>query len=228
MTDVSIELNFFYMHYNDAKTFAEWAKKKRDGDVNPSIYARHSIISTVFASEALINRVLSEFVVNEVVATSLERSGILEKWCVAPFVCSEDAPEAIDQGRDPFQSFKELVQIRNWLAHPKVDAFVRGVAPKNSTISVVGRPETYPWLETLKGELWPQTKIPKNPFELDHTHAEAAISVLDRMIEELSKRLSGRISEEWLEEITVKNADGARTYKAPVHTIWGGYGGNRG
>lgn len=228
MTDVNIELNFFYMHYNDARKFAEWAKSQREGDANPSIYARHAIISTVFASEALINRVLSEFAVDTAVAETLERASILEKWCVVPFVCRELAPAPLNQGEEPFQSFKELVQIRNWLAHPKVEAFVKGKAPPNSTISVSGKTEMYPWLEILTGESWKQTKIPKNPFELDHTHAEAAISVLDRMIAELSSRLSGRISKDWLEEITVRDPAGARTYKAPVCTIWGGYGGSRG
>jgi len=47
MPTVSIELNFFYMHYNDAKTFAEWAFAKREDDVDPSIYVRHAIISAV-------------------------------------------------------------------------------------------------------------------------------------------------------------------------------------
>ena len=212
MTDVGIELNFFYMHYNDARKFAEWAASKREGDVTPSIYVRHAIISTVF---------------DPVVAEALEKASILDKWCIAPFVCGDTSQTAFDRGAEPFQSFKELIQIRNWLAHPKVDTFLKGKAPPNSTISVIGSQEEYPWLEILQGESWAQSKIPKNPFELDHTHATTAISVLDKMIEELSRRLSGRLSDDWLNEITVRDANGTRTYKAPVYTIWGGYGGPR-
>ena len=77
MPNVNVELNFFYMHYNDAKQFAKWAFETRDGDVNPSIYVRHSIISVVFASEALINRVLAEFATEPSVSIILEKSNIL-------------------------------------------------------------------------------------------------------------------------------------------------------
>lgn len=227
MSDVGIELNFFYMHYNDARKFAEWAASQHEGDVNPSIYVRHAIISTVFASEALINRVLSEFSADPVVAEALEKASILDKWCIAPFVCGDAAQTAFDRGAEPFQSFKELIQIRNWLAHPKVEIFLKGKAPPNSTISISGKPEEYPWLEILKGESWRQSRIPKNPFELDHTHATAALSILDKMILELSGRLSGRLTDDWQNEITVRDAEGTRTYKAPVYTIWGGYGGSR-
>ena len=107
MSDVGIELNFFYMHYNDAQKFAEWSVSQREGDVNPSIYVRHAIISTVFASEALINRVLSEFSADPVVSEALEKAGILYKWCIAPFVCGDAGQTAFDRGAEPFQSFKE-------------------------------------------------------------------------------------------------------------------------
>ncbi|NIQ12848.1 MAG: hypothetical protein GTO02_00085, partial [Candidatus Dadabacteria bacterium] len=78
MPNVNVELNFFYMHYNDAKKFAEWSSEKRDGDVNPSIYVRHAIISVVFASEALINRVLVEFAPESKLYEILEKNSILD------------------------------------------------------------------------------------------------------------------------------------------------------
>ena len=71
---------------------------------------------------------------------------------------------------------KELIQIRNWLAHPKVETFFKGELDAKSIISVEASDEEYPWLEMLKGERWPQTGIPKNPFEIDYTHAETALT----------------------------------------------------
>lgn len=67
----------------------------------------------------------------------------------------------------------------------------------------------------LKGEQWKQTKIPKNPFEINHTHAEAALKILDAMIVALSERLGGQIHDGWLELITVKDDEGLHQYKAP-------------
>lgn len=228
MPDVSVELNFFFMHYNDAKKFAEWASIQKRGDVNPSIYVRHAIISVVFASEALINRVLNEFGSAPGLFEVLEKATIVEKWYLAPFLCAGGKPPIpFDRGREPFQSFKELVQIRNWLAHPKIDNFLDAELDPRSTISAGPSNEEYPWLEMLKGKTWPQTKLPKNPFELSHRHAQSAISVLDSMISALQIRLHGQMPDGWLDQITVKDANGVHNYKAPVYTIWGGYGGAR-
>ena len=226
MPTVSVELNFFYMHYNDAKKFSEWAYEKRDGDVNPSMYVRHAIISVVFASEALINRVLAEFAVDPKVSETLEKANIVDKWYLAPFLCSRGAqPTPFQKGAEPYQSFKELIQVRNWLAHPKVETFLKAKVDPKSSISIGSSGEEYPWLEMLKGEQWPQTKMPKNPFELDHAHATASLKILDAMIGALSVRLAGQMHDGWLDLITVKDDEGLHQYKAPVFTIWGGYGG---
>jgi hypothetical protein len=226
MPTVKVELNFFYMHYNDAKKFADWAYEKRDGDVNPSIYVRHAIISVVFASEALINRVLAEFATDSNVSELLDKASILDKWYLAPLLCSGNAkPLPFDKGIEPFQSFKELIQIRNWLAHPKVETFLKGKVDPKSSISIGSSKEEYPWLEMLKGEQWLQTGFPKNPFEIEHTHATASLRILDAMIKSLSARLGGQMREGWLELVAVKDDEGLHQYKAPVISIWGGYGG---
>lgn len=221
-----VELNFFYMHYNDAKMFAKWAEKRqKDEDANPSIYARHSIISTVFASEALINRVLNEFAKDSNIFEILEKASTLDKWYLAPHLCcaEESAPNPFDKSAEPYQSFKELIQVRNWFAHPKVEVFLSAKSEPNSTISVGQSKEEYPWLEMLKGEHWNQTKIPKNPFEFEYTHANSAIHILDAMIEALKSKLNGQVYDGWLDVITVKDKEGLHKYKAPVFTIWGGH-----
>ncbi len=226
MPNVNVELNLFYMHYNDAKQFAMWAFEGLDGKVNPSIYVRHAIMSVVFASEALINRVLAELATDSNVSVILEKSNILDKWYLSPFLCAGNAkPVPFDKGTEPYQSFKELIQIRNWLAHPKVETFFKAELDPKAMISVGTSNEEYPWLEMLKGEKWPQTKFPKNPFEINYTHAEESLKILDEMIDALSNRLSGQMHEGWLELITVKDDKGLHQYKAPVFTIWGGYGG---
>jgi hypothetical protein len=37
--------------------------------------------------------------------------------------------------------------------------------------------------------------------------------------------LNGKMHDGWLDLITIKDADGVHSYRAPVDTIWGGYGG---
>ena len=225
---VDVELNLFYMHYNDAKKLASWAEtRSEDKDAHPSIYARHSIISAVFASEALINRVIYEFGIDSNLFKILERCNILDKWYLAPFLCLDEnnTPAPFNKGEEPFQSFKELIDIRNWLAHPKVEIFLDAETKPNSSISIGPSNEEYPWIEMLKGNQWKQVKIPKNPFEINFTHAQVSLNILERMIEVLNQKLHGKISEQWLEEITVKDRQGLHKYRAPVFTIWGGYGG---
>ena len=150
------------MHYNDAKQFVKWAFEARDGKVNPSIYVRHAIISVVFASEALINRVLAEFATDSSVSVILEKSSILDKWYLSPFLCSGNTkPVPFDKGAEPYQSFKELIQIRNWLAHPKVETFLKAELDPKSIISVETSNKEYPWLEMLKGGTMAANKDPK-------------------------------------------------------------------
>jgi len=228
MTKVNVELNFFYTHWNDAKTFAKWAKLPPDQEVHPSLYVRHSIISVVFASEALINRVLSEFTLDSNVSKIVDKVSLMDKWYLAPFLCSRaDKIVPFEKGKEPYQSFKELIQIRNWLAHPKVETFLEAEADPQSSVNLGPSDEEYPWLEILKGERWPQTGIPKNPFEIDYTHADISLHILDSMIQELSVRLDGQIDEEWLNLITVRDDRGLHQYKAPLRAIWPGYSGAR-
>lgn len=225
MPKVSVELNFYYLHYNDAKAFADWADRECS-DVHPSIFARHAIVSTVFAGEALINRVLTDFGDDPGIFEVLEKAGILDKWYLAPFLCAgQESPSAFVRGSEPFQSFKELVQIRNWLAHPKIDNFLDADLDPRSTISDGDSGEEYPWLEMLKGQAWPQTRIPRNPFAMSASDARTALRVLDEMTAALQSKLQGRMTDTWLNLITVKDAAGVHNYRAPVHTIWGGYGG---
>jgi len=222
-----VELNFFYMHYNDAKTFARWCKEFEDNDsVHPSLHGRHAIISTVFASEALINRVLNDLTADKNVFRALEKTSTLDKWYLAPFVCSGDGYDSMpfDMSAEPFQSFKELIQIRNWLSHPNVEVFLTAMSPPNSTFSDADSMKSYPWLEMLRGEAWCQTGIPKNPFEINASHAESAIKTLDLMICALKERLHGQLYDEWLDEIVVQDTHGLHKYRAPVFTIWRGYG----
>lgn len=218
-----VELNFFYMYYNDAKKLVELAKKERSK--LKSFYARHAILSVVFASEAIINRVLDEFFLPVSGKDLLERLSPREKWYVAPLMCGKENPagKTYDTSKEPFQSFSELVKIRNWLVHPKADEFVDASTNDGSTITIIKTEQEIPWVDTIKGRIWPHMRIPVNPFELTAKHAQKALEVLDAMIKELKDLLKDIITDDWLWEIDIRAKQSGQLNRITVTSLWGGY-----
>jgi hypothetical protein len=220
------ELNFFYMYLRDAEKLAEWADEadKHKSKLR-SLCVRHAILSVVFASEALINRVLDAFYLAGSGKNIIERFSITEKWKVAPLVCGKRRPgeKTFDASAEPFQSFAELITIRNWLVHPKAGEFVDARHKQGETITVMSTGEVLPWVDVLKGQLWPQTRIPKNPFELSGDHVRKAIEVLDKMVKQLQVYLNGAITEEWLDEIGLRVKGTPEQKQVAIDSLWGGY-----
>ena len=217
-----VEFSFLYMHYNDAKKFNELAKE--ENSKLKSFYARHSIISVVFALESLINRVLFEFCLFKKNIDTFDKLSLPEKWLTAPLVCGKDRPigKTFDSSSEPFQSFSELVKIRNWFAHPKSKDFIP--ATKTPwTIHIVDLDKEVPWIETKKGDNWPQTKIPKNPFDLTEIHSQKALDIFKSMKEELLVLFEGVLSEDWLWIIKLKNIKTNEIEKITLDSLWGGF-----
>lgn len=219
-----VELNFFYMHYNDAVTFHKLAKLEKTK--LKSLYARHSILSVVFSLEALINRVYAELYIGNVPIEQIDKLETFNKWLIAPFLCGKDNKtigKGFDKSREPFQSFKELLAIRNFLVHPKADKFIPAIK-QDATITILETKQEVPWFETLKGKKWPQTKIPLNPFEIDETHSEKAITILDSMKDYLLSLFKDIIDFSWLFTLDVRlerSKEGEE--RILIQSLWGGY-----
>lgn len=225
-----VEVNFFYLHYHDAEKLVEWAEAE-DSKLK-SLYARHAVLAVVFASEALANRLLSRLPLSKVAAGGVEKLGIREKWSLIPFLMTgkPETREWFDTSREPFQSFGELVKIRNWLAHPKSGEYVAAIHDERATIRLLedfdsdletGR--SIPWIETLKGDAWKQTEIPLNPFEWTGQHARSAIKALDSVVAELKKAIGNLLTDDWLWEIDLKSKVDGTVSKITVDSLWGGY-----
>jgi len=218
-----LELNFYYLHYRDAQMLIEWAKAEQSK--LKSLFARHAILSTVFASEALINRILNDFYIPKSGEKTIEKLSIVDKWCLVPLVCytSNQKIETFDASEEPLQSFIELIKIRNWLAHPKPGEYIDATTDGVSTITILDTGAEVPWIETIKGRTWAQTKIPFNPFELTSEHAEKALKILDSMLNKLKEFLSDKINETWLSEINFVSKDKSDAQKITTDSLWGGY-----
>lgn len=218
-----VELNFYYLHYNDCMKFVEWANQEQS--TLKSLYARHAILSAVFASEALINRVLHDFYLPAQGFASIERLNTFEKWYSAPLLCGKtsSSQKTFDSSKPPFQSFVELVKIRNWLVHPKVGRYIEARKDPNSTISVLNKGIEIPWIDTLEGGIWGITRIPLNPFELDGRHAQKALVILEAMVSKLKELMSDTITDDWLFEIELRDKGRQVIEKINTLSLWGGY-----
>lgn len=217
-----VSLNFYYLHYNDACKLRDAAQVETSK--LRSMYARHSILAVIFAAEALVNQLLDDFSALPSGDRYIERLGIREKWFTGPLVCSaaEHPSRTFDPARNPFQSFSELVDIRNWLVHPKSGHYVDATAD-GSTITIMKTGEEVPWVDTHPGGVWQQTRLPRNPFELHHDHATTAIGILDAMVEELKLLLPDKVTTAWLEQVVLKENASGREQAITTHSLWGGY-----
>jgi len=217
----NIELNFYYMHYNDAKELIELTKKEKSK--LKSLYARHAILSVVFASEALINRVLTDFYIPKSGSECIDKLSTKDKWFIAPLTCAKNQKmKTFDKSKDPFQSFIELIKIRHWFVHPKANEYVEGTT-EGWEITLLETGEDVPWVETIKGKAWPQTKIPVNPFELTETHAQKALDIFEKMKEELKRLLPQKITDKWLDKINFLCKSTKQATRLTIDSLWGGY-----
>ena len=217
-----VELNLFYLHYQDALHLLEFTEN--ENYKFSSLCARHALISVFFASEALINRVAGNFIKPGALPNGFEKLNFADKWHALSLVCSDksDKSHTFDKGNEPFQRFAELVTIRNWLVHPHACEFLPARIDPN-THNTLSSGSTWPWFETLKGEVWQHTHIPKNPFEISTSHVRQAINILDDMIKQLMICLPDKVTEDWLSEIGVREKDKPISYKMPANGPWSGY-----
>ncbi len=220
----NIELNFYYLHSKDAEMFTLWAEKEeKENSKLKSLHARHAILSSVFTCESLINLVLNDFYIPKSGSENIEKLSLYDKWFIAPLICTENQTmKTFDKSAEPFQSFAELIKIRNWLVHPKPDTYVDGIL-EEGTITILESNESHPWVETIKGATWPQTKIPVNPFELTANHAKQATNIAKKMEDELKKLMPNQITDNWLRKIKFVNKESGDTTQVSIDSLWGGY-----
>ena len=206
------------MHLRDAKKLHALAKSEKTK--LRSLYARHSILSVVFAFEAIINRVYDDLYLNQVNPNPFEKLSLFEKWLVAPLVCGKNKPigTKFDRSKEPFQSFQELISIRNWFVHPKPGDYVPAVETPWTILIETGSSEVK-GIEIKVGPTWSQTKIPKNPFEWTGEHSNTALKTFDLMKKELLEAFKGIIDEKWLWKIRQKSMK----TDAHIDNLWGGY-----
>jgi len=191
-----LSTNPFKFLYEDAISLQQASQNAtvKDSEVR---YARNSVLLFVVGMEALINRVYDTFVRTDLPAFVREKISDLPldmKWYLAPIWCGNNEKETsykVDE--EPFQSFRELVKIRNSYVHP---------FPKKMALKIVDAKRKFVDYDDPSALLWPQTKIPKDLNHFDKNSALKAREVVDAMVELLDQFLSGKIKKDnwWLTE----------------------------
>ncbi|KPL00650.1 MAG: hypothetical protein AMJ91_03900 [candidate division Zixibacteria bacterium SM23_73_3] len=196
-----LSTNPFRFQYRDAVFFQEAAEKAVKTPLEPC-YARNSVLLFVLAMEALINRVLDRHIRMDFPAFLREKFLDLPldmKWYMAPLWCSGDTkPSTYEIDKEPFQSFRELIKIRNWYVHAK---------PERKPMKVISAQRGIVDYTDLNNLTWPQTKIPKDLNPFDKKCASKAKQVVDEMISLLDQFLGGKIKKDdwWLTETIDKH-----------------------
>ncbi|HTY11506.1 MAG TPA: hypothetical protein VMF88_10580 [Bacteroidota bacterium] len=225
--EAKIELNFFYVHYRDAEKFLELAEEEFTKDQKGkliSYFARHCLLSTVFASEALINKVYSEFYIGKVgddTFKAIDKLSLPEKWLLAPKFCGvEVSTKGFDKAGNVFQTFVELVRIRNSWVHPKTGIYLDA---QRLGLYISSEDDYAPDLKVLHGKnYWPHTQIPFNPFELSPKHAKLVFQNLNDLIQQLLVIFDKVFDEEWMEKLTFQIGDQLVKNHMKVHWLRGG------
>jgi hypothetical protein len=221
------ELSLFYLHSEDAKHFARLARCEARYE---NFHARHSILSVVFAAEALINKVLFRFSgLPEPVLENVERMSLEDKWVLAPAICGASG-RAFDKSREPFQSFQELIRWRNELVHPKPRLFLDAFYREGEEITVIKMDgdaphEQIPFVEILgdNSKLLPQTGIPLNPFQTVADDAEKALKLLMALEKELIALIGGSLTEKAIREVELRSVGDGKVTMISIESLFGGY-----
>jgi hypothetical protein len=219
--EYEIEVSHYEILLDDARALADKAGSGSPTPGHSNLFARHSILSTVLASEALINRVLAKFC-SAPIYEGIDRLSLTDKWLVGPILCWQLGTFAI--GAEPFQSFAELVRIRNGLVHPKAGVYV-AAKYKGETVLVMSEDGTeilseLPLITVVDSPVWPQTGIPKNPQKIMGSHARRAIGVLEKMEKKLIELSGNAITHDSIRQLSWRKKSGESMGAVPYFCIF--------
>lgn len=154
-----------------------------------------SFIHYMLSMEALINRVMAEFIpAPELRRFILDRERTIstaEKWILSPLLITG---ATFDRGTYPFQHFAELIRVRNEYVHPKHDAVeYREITGKREwrPLTRGNRPPDFGISES--DLIWPLTTLPKSSRALEPDHLDTVFKVTADTTKELDRLLGGLI-----------------------------------
>jgi hypothetical protein len=196
---VRSHLNSYHYFYQDATTLHELARS-RAGTFEEVRFCRTAVLLYIFSLEGLINRALEEFLPGNLKEYFLEREdrlSIADKWLLVPLIGGSGT---FERGGYPWNCFTDLITLRNDFIHPKHDryAYYRWLPDRSAIDSLVWA--DVPEDSGIRGRdlSYGQIDVPKDPHSLQTVHADRVKRVVDDMVKELNRLLSGQVDEAFL------------------------------
>ncbi len=201
-------INSFHYLYQDAEYLHSLAKDEKYKDTFDRVrFSRTSILLYIVSLEALINRVMDNFLLGEKRKFIVEREAkfsIQDKWLLVPLLYNSEEEETFDTSNYPWSHFNELVNARNDFVHPKHDraAFYKVTGEKKVDVIELNEipneiPQEYNITETKL--FYRNTKIPKDPYSLLPEHIDIVKKVVDDTIDKLDELIGGQVMKDnWL------------------------------
>ena len=196
-------VNSFDYFYSDAEFILSLASDSALARSQAARLCRAAILLFVFSLEGLINRALQHFLPARQKEFFLDREksfSLEDKWRLLPLLVSELEPPEFDYSAYPWSHFIELIQVRNEWVHPKHNwpAYTKAVTSHRFV--------NLSWSEIPadsgireKDLVFRQTMIPRNPRSIFVDDVQRAKKVVDDVISELDRLLSGKLTAgQWL------------------------------
>ena len=187
---LTTEINHFDLLYKDAELFLQLAQRAERKEFNQVRFSRTAILLCICSMEALINRVLYTFGQKDFpkfFREEEERWSLGAKWYLAPVLCGSPNSKIFDVDREPWQSFRALIRLRNDYLHPRM----RTIAEYIFTSRVI---QNQPVIEPVdKTKRYEPTGIPEDFYNILPEHARKVKKIVDAMIDRLDDLLGGKV-----------------------------------
>ena len=211
------KVNGFQVFYADATALlkiAETIPEQPGIGFQKTIISRTVILLFLFSLEALINRVASQFLVTEkqkkeflyINKSKNHKRSFESKWLNFPTIYST-SNERFNENIYPWNSLKELIQIRNSYVHFKDERLVFYVSDnlpneikqglnlqKISDLPLNEQNILFNQTPLKEKHLnYPTTKIPVDPYLIKVEDANVTKQVVDDVIKELNRLLDNKL-----------------------------------
>jgi hypothetical protein len=198
VTTVKRYVNRFVQCYEDAQRLQQHIARPKGKSfaltaIGHETYIRAAALLYIAALEALINRVYSSFIRPEIAECFEGKDGgksLPEKWMAAPLLAG--SATTFRRGADPWQSFVELVQVRNSLVHPKANS-------EEFAEVYVGEDEV-DFDFSDKEPVYAHTRLPKNTDSWGREDLNKVKKCVDSLVQELQSLMSTQVTDRWLRD----------------------------
>lgn len=189
------EVNSFHYLYQDAEYLLSACRLPNiRNSFEVTRIARSAFLLYALSLEALINRVLDQFLKDDVrdfITDREEKFSTIDKWQILSLLT---VAKKLDLGAYPWSHLNELFKIRNDYVHPKHDRKAYYEALTKTKMKHVD------WKDIPKDSglaetdfIYRQTRLPKDPYGFGLAQLEGVKKIVDDAVKGLDNIMGGKI-----------------------------------